>query len=160
MTTERRMSVAGLAIGLGLIALAAVVGIDAWRMRVPPNYARVGPQVFPALIALGLALSGLSNAWQEWRGRGPGGDDAASQPTDWASVAVIAVALIAHLNLLKPLGFVPAGILLFCAVAFAFGSRRYLRDAVTGLVLTLAAYVGFAYGLGLQLPPGILKGVL
>jgi hypothetical protein len=29
-----------------------------------------------------------------------------------------------------------------------------------GLLLALFAYVGFTYGLGLQLPPGILKGLL
>jgi putative tricarboxylic transport membrane protein len=64
------------------------------------------------------------------------------------------------MNALKPLGFVPAGLILFCCVAFAFGSRKYLRDAVVGVLLALVAYVGFKYGLGLQLPPGILEGIL
>ena len=76
------------------------------------------------------------------------------------SVAIIVAGLIAHMNLLKPLGFVPAGLILFWSVAFAFGSRRYGRDVIVGLLLALFAYVGFTYGLGLQLPPGILKGLL
>jgi putative tricarboxylic transport membrane protein len=63
------------------------------------------------------------------------------------------------MNLLKPLGFVPAGVILFWSVAFAFGSRRYGRDLLVGLLLVLFAYLGFTYGLGLQLPPGILKGL-
>jgi hypothetical protein len=29
-----------------------------------------------------------------------------------------------------------------------------------GFFLVLFAYIGFTYGLGLQLPPGILKGLL
>ena len=64
------------------------------------------------------------------------------------------------MNLLKPLGFVPAGLILFWSVAFAFGSRRYGRDIIVGLLLALFPYIGFTYGLGLQLPPGILKGLL
>jgi len=79
---------------------------------------------------------------------------------DWKAVGIIMVGLIAHMNLLKPLGFVPAGLLLFLSVAFAFGSRRYGRDILVGLLLVLFAYVGFTYGLGLQLPQGLLKGLL
>ena len=76
------------------------------------------------------------------------------------AVAVIAAGLVAHLNLLKPVGFVPAAIVLFMCVAFAFGSRSYVRDFIVAVGLAFAAYVGFSYGLGLQLPPGILKGIL
>ncbi|WP_373505481.1 tripartite tricarboxylate transporter TctB family protein [Aestuariivirga sp.] len=159
MNSARKISGAGLAIGLGLITLAGVIGLDAAHMQVPPSYARVGPQVFPAVIAIGLFMSGLAVAWQAWRGVKTD-EEAEQHPTEWRSVAIIAVALIAHLNLLKPLGFVPAGAMLFTAVAFAFGSRSYLRDVLIGLALSLAAYIGFGYGLGLQLPPGILKGLL
>jgi putative tricarboxylic transport membrane protein len=129
------------------------------HMQVPPTYAKVGPQIFPYIIALGLGLTGLVIAWRGWHGETPG-DEGGTAPTDWRSVAVIAAGLIAHLNLLKPLGFVPAGLILFMSVTFAFGSRRYLRDAIVGVALTAAAYIGFSYGLGLQLPPGILKGLL
>jgi putative tricarboxylic transport membrane protein len=72
---------------------------------------------------------------------------------------MIVLGLILHLLLLKPLGFVLAGLILFMSVAFAFGSRRLLRDALIGLVLTSLAFVGFSKGLGLQLPPGILAGL-
>lgn len=159
MNSARKISGAGLAIGLGLMGLAGVIGLDAARMQVPPSYARVGPQVFPVIIAIGLFLSGLAVAWQAWRGERTE-EEVEHHPTEWGSVAIIAVALIAHLNLLKPLGFVPAGAMLFTAVAFAFGSRRYLRDILIGVALSLMAYIGFGYGLGLQLPPGILKGLL
>ena len=36
-------SVAGLAIGLGLLAVAALIGFDASTMHVPPVHAKVGP---------------------------------------------------------------------------------------------------------------------
>jgi putative tricarboxylic transport membrane protein len=47
---------------------------------------------------------------------------------------------------------------LFVLVAAAFGSRRHLRDAVIGLALATLAYVTFVYGLGLNLPAGVLAG--
>ena len=161
MNTKQTISGAGLAIGLGLIALASVIGFETMQMQVPPSYARVGPQIFPYIIAIGMAITGAHIAWKSHRGE----DDVAAEtddagPTDWKSVAIIAAGLIAHMNLLKPLGFVPAGVILFWSVAFAFGSRRYGRDIIVGLLLALFAFVGFTHGLGLQLPPGILKGLL
>ena len=158
MTTKQTIAGAGLAIGLGLIAIASVIGFDTMQMQVPPSYARVGPQIFPYIIAIGLAITGAHIAWKSYRG----GDEVIDEvePTDWKSVGIIVAGLIAHMNLLKPLGFVPAGLILFMSVAFAFGSRRYGRDAIVGFLLVLFAYLGFTYGLGLQLPQGILKGLL
>ena len=158
MTTKQTIAGAGLAIGLGLVAIASVIGFDTMQMQVPPSYARVGPQIFPYIIAIGLAITGAHIAWKSYRG-GDGVIDEV-EPTDWKSVGIIVAGLIAHMNLLKPLGFVPAGLILFMSVAFAFGSRRYGRDAIVGFLLVLFAYLGFTYGLGLQLPPGILKGLL
>jgi putative tricarboxylic transport membrane protein len=158
MNSKQTIAGAGLAIGLGLIAIASVIGFDTMQMQVPPSYARVGPQIFPYIIAIGLAITGAHIAWKSYRG----GDEVIDEvePTDWKSVGIIVAGLIAHMNLLKPLGFVPAGLILFMSVAFAFGSRRYGRDAIVGFLLVLFAYLGFTYGLGLQLPPGILKGLL
>ena len=158
MTTKQTIAGAGLAIGLGLIAIASVIGFDTMQMQVPPSYARVGPQIFPYIIAIGLAITGAHIAWKSYRG----GDEVIDEvePTDWKSVGIIVAGLIAHMNLLKPLGFVPAGLILFMSVAFSFGSRRYGRDAIVGFLLVLFAYLGFTYGLGLQLPPGVLKGLL
>ena len=161
MNTKQTISGAGLAIGLGLVAIASVIGFETIQMEVPPSYARVGPQIFPYIIATAMAITGAHIAWKSYRGEdevAPEAEDAG--PTDWKSVAIIAAGLIAHMNLLKPLGFVPSGVILFWCVSFAFGSRRYGRDIIVGLLLSLFAFVGFRYGLGLQLPPGILKGFL
>jgi putative tricarboxylic transport membrane protein len=160
MNTKQTISGAGLAIGLGLIAIASVIGFETMQMQVPPSYARVGPQIFPYIIAIGMAITGVHIAWKSYRGEDDVAEIEDTGPTDWKSVAIIIAGLIVHMNLLKPLGFVPAGLILFWSVAFAFGSRRYGRDVLVGLLLALFAYVGFTYGLGLQLPPGILKGVL
>ncbi len=146
---------AGLVIGLGLIAIAAVIAGDAINMRVPPIHAKVGPRVFPVLVSVGLALAGAVIAWQAWTRRFV----TEEQQTDWGAVAIIASGLVVHMNVLKPLGFVPAATILFMSVSFAFGSRRYVRDLIVALVLAAVTYLCFTRLLGLQLPSGILGGL-
>ncbi len=147
---------AGLLIGLGLIAIAAVIAMDAMNMRVPPVHSKVGPRVFPYLVSCGLALSGAAIAWQAWSRSFL----VEAQETDWGAVAIVAAGLVLQINLLKPLGFVPAAIILFMAVTFAFGSRRFLRDGIVAIILAILTYLAFTWLLGLQLPAGILKGIL
>ena len=156
MTPAPSRSAAGLAIGLGLLALAAVIGFDTARMQVPPTYAKVGPQVFPTIVTAGLALVGALIALSS---RAKPIVEEATGGTDWRAVAIICGTLIVHLNILKPIGFIPASAMLFFAVAFAFGSRRYLRDATIALALAVTVYIGFVHGLRLRLPAGVLAGV-
>ncbi len=156
MNVAHKRSVAGLLIGLGLIALAAVIAFDAMHMRVPPIHAKVGPRVFPYLVSCGLAVSGAAIAWQAWTRSFL----VEAQQTDWGSVAIIAAGLVLQMNLLKPAGFVPAAVILFMSVTFAFGSRRYLRDAVVAVILAVVTYEAFTRLLGLQLPAGVLQGLL
>ena len=107
MNTKQKIAGAGLAIGLGLVAIASVIGFETMQMRVPPSYARVGPQIFPYIIAIGMALTGAFIAWKSYHG----GDEVIDEvePTDWKNVGIILLGLIAHMNLLRPVGFVPAG---------------------------------------------------
>ena len=53
-----------------------------------------------------------------------------------------------------------ASAILYVLVARGFNSRRWGLNIVVGLVLSSAVLAMFNYGLGLTLPPGILKGVL
>ena len=147
---------AGLSIGLGLIAIAAIIATDAFNMRVPPIHAKVGPRVFPYLVSCGLAAAGAVLAWQAWSRKFA----VEEHQTDWGAVAIIAAGLVIHMNVLKPLGFVPAAVILFMCVAFAFGSRRYARDGLVAIVLSFAIYYGFTKLLGLQLPGGLLKAII
>lgn len=147
---------AGLLIGLGLLLLAGVIGLDAAGMDVPRIHAKVGPRVFPVIVSCGLAISGLLTILTARRGDFP----VAEGDTDWRAVAIMGAGLVLHLNVLKPLGFIPAGVILFMSVTLAFGSRNYGRDCLVGVVLASLAYFGFTKLLGLQLPPGLLKGLI
>jgi putative tricarboxylic transport membrane protein len=111
---------------------------------------------------------------------GTGGDKA-----DWHALAMIGLGLVVQILLLDPggapfgldhvfaslgsplaeiitaiSGFIPTAAFLFLCVAIGFGSRRYLRDAIIGILLATAAYVGFVHGLGLPLPPGAVGELL
>ena len=157
MNVDRKLPVAGLLIGLGLIALAGLITIDVSGMRIPPVHAKVGPRFFPLLVSSGLAISGAAIVWQSWRRTF---EDEEVAQTDWIAVALIAAGLILHMNLIRPAGFVPAAVILFMSVTTAFGSRRFLRDGIVALILSLVAYLPFTRFLGLQLPAGLLQGIL
>ncbi len=160
MKNTTPISGAGLAIGFGLLLLGGVIFFDAAQMQVPPTYARVGPQIFPYFIAVGLAAVGAYFAWNSWSPGAKREIVAEGFDTDWRALIIIGAGLLIHLNILKPLGFVISAVFLFLCVAFAFGSRKFLRDGIVAVILALVSYIGFTHGLGLQLPPGILAGLL
>ena len=172
---ERRAA-AEIILGLGIAALGAFILYETQAIRVIPIYAKVGPKDIPILVGVILALLGLALAWKGWRAKpaprldppavmdapgskldapGTGGDT-----TDWIPLAAIAIGLIQQILLFEFLGFVPTAAILFFCVAFGFGSRRYLRDILIAIALSVVAYVGFVHALGLHLPAGILSGVL
>jgi len=77
-----------------------------------------------------------------------------SQPTISAPVVRMALGLVSFVALSNVAGFVAAGTMLFVCTASAFGSRRWLRDALDGLALCAAVYITFTFGLGVPLPAG------
>jgi putative tricarboxylic transport membrane protein len=175
MLMERRAA-AEIILGLGIAALGAFILYESQTIRVIPIYAKVGPKVIPILVGAILALLGVALAWQGWRARSaarldlsavidaPGSKlDAPGTgggPIDWMPLAAIGIGLVQQILLFEFLGFVPTAAILFFCVAFGFGSRRYLRDAIIAIALAVVAYVGFVHALGLNLPAGILGGVL
>jgi len=69
-----------------------------------------------------------------------------------APVVRVALGLVSFVALLNLAGFVAAGTVLFACTASAFGSRRWLRDALVGLTLCATVYITFTHGLGVKLP--------
>jgi putative tricarboxylic transport membrane protein len=45
-------------------------------------------------------------------------------------------------------------------VAFALGSRHFIRDPLIAIALSIGTWYLFALGLGIELPVGVLKGIL
>jgi putative tricarboxylic transport membrane protein len=165
----KRGAAAELALGLGIAALGAFLLYETGEIRVSPTYSKVKPWVIPVLVGGILTALGLAFAWQSWRAMASTGSTPTSGAaearaadagaTDWLPIAAIAVGLVQQILLFQLLGFVPTAAVLFFCVAYGFGSRRYLRDAVIAIALAVIAYVGFVAVLGLNLPAGILGGV-
>ena len=151
-------SKAGYAVGLGLLVLAGIIWFDTARMQVPPNYSAYGPQIFPYLSIVALVGVAVFLLWQTWAGR-PDAVKPESDESDWTGVIAISAGLLSQAVLIEHLGFIISAAILFFLVAWGFRSRKYLRDAIVAIVLSLVTYLVFTRLLDLQLPPGIFKGV-
>jgi hypothetical protein len=110
------------------------------------NAARVGEWMFPVLVLAG----GASVLMLVLRRR----TVAPARPAKRSAVVGVVVGLVSFVALLNAAGFVAAGTVLFACTGAAFGSRRWLRDALVGLALCAIVYVTFTRGLGVPLPPG------
>ncbi|MDP3548103.1 MAG: tripartite tricarboxylate transporter TctB family protein [Phreatobacter sp.] len=143
------------AIGLGLVAVAAVVVWQSWALRASFGNQTLGPQMMPFLVGALLLLFGGMTVFAGLRGGFPPREEA-----DWTAVAWIAGGLTVMILLIKTAGFVPACALLFAATARAFGSRRAHVDLVIGAAMGLAVYLFFVRLLGLTLPSGFTESWL
>jgi putative tricarboxylic transport membrane protein len=155
---------ADLAIGLGVVALGAVLFAGTGEIGAGAGFDRIGPRVVPYVVAAGLVGLGLVlAAGGIFRRRvEPAGVEALDETKalQWMPLAYMGVALILPLFVFERAGFVLASWLQFVIVARAFHSRRPARDGVVGLLLSVVTHLAFARGLGLNLPPGILEGLL
>jgi len=148
---------------LGLLGLVLV--LDAARMHNPTTGADpLGPRPVPLLVGvISLALAvGLAVAVH--RGDRPeaeqGEDIDLSSGADVKTVLLLVAVFAATIVLIDPLGWVIAGGLQFYGAAIALGSRHFVRDLAIAAGLALATFYGFAIGLGVNLPAGILQGIL
>ena len=158
-------------VGIILLVLGLVFVWQSWRNKAATAGSAGTP---PALDAPLDAPGSLLDS--------PGTGGAAA---DWRALAMIGLGLVVQIVLLDPRnaplgldqvfvslgapltaivsaisGFIPTAAFLFLCVAVGFGSRRYLRDIIIGILLATAAYVGFVHGLGLPLPAGAIGGLL
>jgi putative tricarboxylic transport membrane protein len=162
-TREQGRSEFGVALFLGAIGLIVIVQallLPESRIARGP----VGPAAVPVVVGSLLVVIGAFLALDVFRGgRGEpeGGEDVELTGTsDWRTVLMLATAFVSNALLIEPLGWPFSGAILFWGSAFALGSRRYIRDAVIALVLSFGSWYLFAFGLGVVLPVGILKGIL
>jgi putative tricarboxylic transport membrane protein len=156
-----RQTAAELLIGAAIVAVGGWVLWQAFGMREGPGYAAVGPRIFPIIVGVGFALSGLAvvaSAGRAWlmQPSNRNADSEPADPADWSTLAAIAVLLAVYVLLFPSLGFIIASAAFLVAGAWALGSRSPLRDAAAGVLLSGITYVVFTRLLGLELPEGPL----
>ena len=152
-------------LALGTVLFGVLIIWQTTQIRLTPAYSLVGPRVIPYIVGAGLVLVGAWLAYEALTGRVATGstdseDADPTLPTDWRTVGLLVLALIAYLFLIEPAGFIIASATLFVGAAFAMGSRRLARDIAIGIVMATVLYIGLNRGLGLSLPAGILEGIV
>lgn len=146
------------AVGLGVLALAAVAGWQTTRIAHNATYAQVGPTAAPWVATVLLAGLGAVLLYQGLRGGWEHGEPHGS--VDPWSLGWVLTGLVLNVTLIGNAGFIIASTVLFVCTARAFGSRNALRDAGFGLALALVAYVGFDRVLGYRIGSGLIEGLL
>lgn len=149
---------AAVGIALGLFALIGSFGI-----RVPESN-RVGPTVFPVLVAAILLISSVAVLIGVLRGRLGSPDESEdvdlTHGTDWLAIVKLVVLIVAHLLLIDLAGWWLAAAVLFGGAAWSLGAKRWWVALLVGLGLGLAIQITFGELLGLSLPLGPILGWL
>jgi putative tricarboxylic transport membrane protein len=150
------------AVAGGVLAIGALILGGSFYLPTGGGYAQVGPGVVPRVVGVGLMLLGVVLLREAFGGGFSGVDEEAEAklPMDWVAFAWVSAGIIGYGLLVEPAGFVIASTLLFVLVARGFNSRRWLLNAVTGLVLAIIVFAIFNYGLGLTLPAGVIAPLL
>jgi putative tricarboxylic transport membrane protein len=152
---SRRPDGAAFVIALVLAAIAAVIIWQTSMMRVPPVQARVGPTVFPYVIAAGLLLLSVGTAISAFRGSFPEREKINYGPLGW-----IIGGLVAQLLLIGWAGFSIGTAVLFAFVAKGFGRGPLWLTLPIGFVLAFAIWFVFSRGLQLSLPTGPVERLI
>jgi putative tricarboxylic transport membrane protein len=152
---ERRPDRAALIIAAILLIVAAIVAWDASRIGGGGQYARIGPQTIPYVIAICLAGLGIWTIFEALRGDFPEREPQEAQPVLW-----IVGGLLIQLLTIRIIGFSLATGILFALVARGFGERRLWITIPFGIVFTAIVWLVFARGLSLTLPRGPLEDAL
>jgi putative tricarboxylic transport membrane protein len=156
---------AELVLSLAVLVLGIAVAVGTSQLSSAGGYARIGPNVAPAVIAGGLILLGIWLSYEAlsggWRNAVPDDPEARGEHRFYASAFIwVTVGLFAQILLIHRAGFVLAQAALFTCVARGFGSAKLPRDFAIGLLLALTVFLFFVKFLNVNLPPGWLGPIL
>ena len=152
---ERRPDGAALVIAAILAGIAVVIFWQTSQMRVPLQQQRVGPTVFPYIVATGMVLLAIGTVVSAMRGSFP-----ERSKDDYSAIFWIVGGLVGQILLLSTAGFSIATGVLFAFTAKAFGRGPLWQTIPIGVVFSFVVWFIFAMGLQLSLPAGPLERLL
>lgn len=152
----------GLVVAAILVALGIYLTAGILTMDVPEGAKMPGPKFFPILITIATFILAALLAVHTLRRPDPVPALAPGQRffSDWKPLTLVFFAFLAFALLLVPVGWLLSAALLFWCVSAALGSKRRLFDVGLSLVFSACIQLAFGAGLGLNLPAGILEGIL
>jgi putative tricarboxylic transport membrane protein len=153
-----------LAFASSFFLLGIFVAWDTAGMDIPQDNSIVSPQTFPYMVAAFVSLVGLGLMIDVLRGNHgtPDGDEpgAPYTPLNFKTMGIVAAAIGMHVILLEIAGYVIAATACFWGVAYAFGSRKILKDFFISFIFAVIVYFAFSKGLNINLPSGFFEGIL
>ncbi len=152
---QRRPDGAALVIAAILAGIAIVIFWQTSLMRVPPVQQRVGPTVFPYIVASGLLLLAVGTVVSDFRNGFP-----ERSKDDYGPIFWVVGGLVGQILLLSTAGFSIATGVLFACTAKAFGRGPLWQTIPIGAVFAFVVWFIFAKGLQLSLPMGVLERLL
>ena len=133
-------------------------------MVVPPGSGSVGPQVFPTIIGIFIIAVALFLSIEILRGNygQPEGTEFGEieAKTDFKTLGTVSASILTYPFLIERAGFVIASTVVFFGVGFAYGARKPIKNLAIALSFALIVYLTFSKALSVELPAGILKGIL
>jgi putative tricarboxylic transport membrane protein len=150
------------AIGVGALALGALMAAGAAGIPSTAGYAGVGPNFLPWLVSVVLMVCGV---WLIFEAR-TGGWRAMEEPSgaaqgDWAALAWVGAGIAANAALLTTIGFILSCTLCFMLAVRGLrgsegkphgGAKGLVMDFVTGFLIAAPAFWLFTKVLGINLP--------
>ena len=152
MSSRRLPGEALIGAGLAVLGLGMVWATS--QLDVAAAYAKVGPAVIPYIVAAGLVIVGAALAWTSRN------EADTTSPSDFVALFALSCGILGYALVLKTAGFIVSSAMLFFLVAWGFGIRQNLANAVIAIALAIAVFILFQYGLGLNLPRGPLEALL
>jgi putative tricarboxylic transport membrane protein len=166
-----------------LIRRAMLVGVlplfslfylwQALEIKVPARALVVSPRTFPVIIGALMCATAVALAVMEVRrmlgdraaaARGeevaPEIDDDQERITSWRDTWATVAGLIAYVATFTVLGFFVSTLLFLVALSTYFAPRRLLRNTIVSIAFSLGVYMLFVNVLNVQLPAGLLSGVM
>jgi putative tricarboxylic transport membrane protein len=164
-TAKRDQDRSEFGVVLFLLALGVLVLVDASQLQAGlGRTGPVGPEAVPILVGVLLLVTAVLLAWDVLRGRRgepeSGEDIDLTHRNDWRALLLLSAAFLANIALIERAGWPVSGAVLFFGCAYALGSRHFIRDPIIAVALSIGTWYLFDVGLGINLPVGILKGIL
>ncbi|HET8594834.1 MAG TPA: tripartite tricarboxylate transporter TctB family protein [Intrasporangium sp.] len=161
---SRRVPWGEWAITAGLLAIGVVVLLDGLGQRASSSASGVGAGFMPKIVGVLLIVLALGLALEIARGHLGEAETAEGdvdvRHTKWVPLAVCIAAALVFIAGIEQLGYIIVSTVAFWLTAWAMGARRHLRSALIAVVLSVVVYVAFTRLLEIDLPAGVLEGIL
>jgi putative tricarboxylic transport membrane protein len=148
-------------LGISVIIGAAIYLYADANLPVLQNGGPMGPQAFPALIGVGLLLSGLLLLGETWRRRrvAPAAAAIPADPIERRSRRILLAMTVwtaLYYFAFERVGYLVATVVYMFALLAFFNRGRWWMNAACAAGFTLVAYLLFTSFLQVALPRGIL----